>query len=113
METEDIPETGHASDWLPATDPLLVGLLAKLGEESGELATICSRCIAQGGLDEKDPATGKLNRDALQDELADVSAISFLAVEYLALNMRAIMDRRERKRAFKRPWFDWLKSLRK
>lgn len=59
--------------WEVTTDPLTLRRLGKLGEELGELGNVASRCIIQG-LDEVDPGTGKVNRQRLADELADVQA---------------------------------------
>lgn len=63
----------HISPWMPITDQVLLAILGKMGEESGELATRCCRCIVQG-LDELDPDTGRTNRAELAREMADVMA---------------------------------------
>lgn len=59
--------------WKPEPDVLIHQALGKAGEEAGELATIIFRCTIQG-LDSSDPGTGKWNRKALFDEIADVLA---------------------------------------
>lgn len=59
--------------WEVTTDPLTLRRLGKLGEELGELGNVASRIIIQG-IDAIDPGTGKLNRQRLADELADVQA---------------------------------------
>lgn len=59
--------------WEVTTDPLTLRRLGKLGEELGELANVASRCIIQG-IDATDPGSGKVNRQRLLDELADVAA---------------------------------------
>jgi NTP pyrophosphatase (non-canonical NTP hydrolase) len=61
------------SKWIPTTNLMELRRLGKLGEELGELSNVASRCIIQG-LDETDPGSGKVNRQRLQDELADVQA---------------------------------------
>jgi hypothetical protein len=59
--------------WKPEPDVLIHQALGKAGEEAGELAAILFRCVIQG-LDESDPGTGRWNRKALFDEIADVLA---------------------------------------
>ncbi|MGM5087570.1 hypothetical protein ACD589_12835 [Rhizobium sp. 814_E9_N1_1] len=59
--------------WKPEPDVLIHQALGKAGEEASELAAILFRCTIQG-LDESDPGTGKWNRKALFDEIADVLA---------------------------------------
>lgn len=104
METSDIPQA-PVSDWQPTTRKLELAILGKLAEEAGELVAACARCIIQG-LDEREPRTGKLNIEWLQDELADVSAMHILALAYLDIDRKAIEERRTRKLEYKRPWFD-------
>jgi NTP pyrophosphatase (non-canonical NTP hydrolase) len=59
--------------WTPTTDLRMLRRMGKLGEELGEAQAVASRVIIQG-IDEVDPSTGKVNRQRLQDELADVQA---------------------------------------
>lgn len=59
--------------WKPEPDIFIHQALGKAGEEASELAAILFRCTIQG-LDESDPGTGKPNRKALFDEIADVLA---------------------------------------
>lgn len=59
--------------WLPEQDPHRLAVLGKLAEECNELAGRAVRCIIQG-IDEKDPATGRTNRDELAREASDVEA---------------------------------------
>ena len=59
--------------WTPTTDLLELRRLGKLGEELGEAASVAARCIIQG-IDATDPASGKINRERLENELADVQA---------------------------------------
>lgn len=59
--------------WTPTTDPLTLRRMGKLGEELGEAQTVAARVIIQG-IDEVDPGSGKVNRQRLMDELADVQA---------------------------------------
>ena len=57
--------------WTPTTSLMMLRRMGKLQEELAELANVAARCIIQG-IDEVDPGTGKVNRDRLVDELADV-----------------------------------------
>lgn len=106
METKDIPTAGP-SDWQPITDKHALAVLGKLGEEVNELGAAIFRCIIQG-IDETEPTTGKVNRVWLEQELADVMAMTTITMRRFSLDTRAIMDRRDRKIAYKEPWFDAL-----
>lgn len=105
MKTEDI---GRPSKWVPIDDKVHLAALGKLSEEAGELVSIISRCIIQG-IDECDPETGKLNRVALGEEIADVRALTGLVINELALPGHAIVVRSDRKYKMK---LDWLEMLR-
>ncbi|AID18376.1 hypothetical protein PPF1_63 [Rhizobium phage vB_RleM_PPF1] len=59
--------------WKPEPDVLLHQGLGKACEEAGELTKILARCLIQG-IDGVDPGTGKSNRQALFDEIADIDA---------------------------------------
>ncbi|MBB2698914.1 UNVERIFIED_ORG: hypothetical protein GGI66_003591 [Rhizobium esperanzae] len=59
--------------WKPEPNLIIHQALGKAGEEASELAAILFRCTIQG-LNESDPGTGKWNRKALFDEIADVLA---------------------------------------
>lgn len=107
METADIP-VKVASDWQPITNKHDLAVLGKLGEEAAELASAISRCIIQG-LSECEPTTGKVNRVWLEEEVADVFALAALAIIHLGLDISAIMERQQRKIAFKAPWFEGLR----
>ncbi|MQW67674.1 hypothetical protein GHK50_23700 [Sinorhizobium medicae] len=64
--------------WKPEPDVLIHQALGKACEEATELANILARCLIQG-LDECDPVSGKPNREALSDGIADLDA----AVQWL------------------------------
>jgi hypothetical protein len=64
--------------WKPEPDMLIHQALGKACEEASELANILARCLIQG-LDQSDPGTGKANRRALSNEIADLDA----AVQWL------------------------------
>jgi len=67
------PINGIISAWMPEQDPHRLAVLGKLAEECNELAGRAVRCIIQG-IDEKDPATGRTNREELAREASDVEA---------------------------------------
>jgi len=108
METKDIADH-EPSLWIPITDPITLAHLGKLGEELGECSAIVSRCIIQG-MDGVDPSSGKINRDALRDELADVNAMTRLASELFALPLDTMQTRVQRKMKMKRTWHDMLRA---
>ena len=77
--------TAKAPDeWVSGDDPMTgaqASYLKTLGEEAGELASACCRILIQG-INESDPGTGKVNRQRLLDEIADVRAlISLVEIE--------------------------------
>jgi NTP pyrophosphatase (non-canonical NTP hydrolase) len=79
--------------------------MAKLTEECGELVSILGRCAAQG-VDGVDPETSVPNRHALEDEIADVRALSECVIRYLRLNDLRIRNRALDKIAIKTGWLD-------
>jgi NTP pyrophosphatase (non-canonical NTP hydrolase) len=89
--------------WEVTTDPLTLRRLGKLGEELGELANVASRCIIQG-IDATDPGTGKVNRQRLLDELADVAAQIDCTVATFALDAAYFGKRRTTKREQMAEW---------
>jgi hypothetical protein len=98
---------GLPSAWRPMTDPLDLMHLGKLGEEANELGAAVSRCLIQG-VDECEPVTGKLNRDWLQDEIADVLCNMQLVIEHFNLDDESIYVRSEKKRAYLKQWHQQL-----
>jgi hypothetical protein len=89
--------------WHPIQDPVDLKHLGKLGEESSELGAAVARCIIQG-IDECEPVTGKVNREWLEDEIADVRANSDLNIERFNLDEARIARRAERKKRHLRIW---------
>ena len=89
--------------WQVTTDPLTLRRLGKLGEELGELANVASRCIIQG-VDATDPGTGKVNRQRLLDELADVAAQIDCTIAAFGLDDAYFDNRRLLKRAQMAEW---------
>lgn len=74
-----------ASPWHPMSDAVDLKHLGKLAEELSEAGAAVARCIIQG-IDEAEPVTGKINRQWLQDELADVQANIGLVIERFKLH---------------------------
>lgn len=93
------------SPWVPDTDLGNLRVLGKTAEECGELGQMLARCIIQG-IGESEPVSGKLNRQALEEEIADVIATTTLLVEHFDLDRATMAVRVERKIAYLRQWFD-------
>ncbi|HUW45619.1 MAG TPA: hypothetical protein VMW50_07455 [Dehalococcoidia bacterium] len=89
--------------WHPMSDPVDLKHMGKLCEETGELTQVAARCIIQG-IDTCDPVTKKLNRDWIEDEVADVIANVELVVEHFKLSERKIVQRVKKKKAQLRTW---------
>lgn len=101
----EIDDLMDPSPWHPITDTVDLKHLGKLGEELGEATAAVSRCIIQG-VDEEDPVTGRLNREWLEDELADVIA----NINLVALRFELDEDRMNERAAVKaihlKKWHD-------
>lgn len=91
----------------PMTKSIDLKHLGKLGEETGELSAAISRCIIQG-IDEKEPVTGKLNKEWLQDEIADVYANIKLVIDHFNLDSARIRMRVEKKIKLLEVWHNML-----
>lgn len=78
--------------WQPMSAPIDLKHMGKLGEELGEASAAVSRCIIQG-IDEREPVTGKPNREWLEDEIADVLANFDLVVSHFVLDTDRIAAR--------------------
>lgn len=91
--------------WHPMTNQVDLKHLGKLAEELGELSAAVARCIIQG-IEEKEPVTGKPNREWLENEIADVYANMALVTEKFKLDIDKIFDRAEKKRDKLRNWHD-------
>lgn len=99
--------TGYPSPWTPETSQHRLAVLGKLAEEGTEVATAAVRCIIQG-IDEREPVTGKLNREWLEDEIADIRAQTNLAIAALELDEWRIHQRVMAKMAYTGSWQDTL-----
>lgn len=93
----------NPSPWHPMTDPVDLKHLGKLAEELAEAGSAVARCIIQG-IDEKEPSTGKLNRQWLQDELADVLCNIWLVVDRFGLDNDAMNARTAKKAQHLKQW---------
>lgn len=89
--------------WHPITNPVTQKHTGKLQEELGELISAVSRCQIQG-VDEADPGTGKVNRQWLQEEIADVLCGIELLTEHLQLDREFIAQRAVRKAERLKEW---------
>lgn len=85
--------------WHPMKDPVDLKYIGKLGEEVNELGAAIFRCMIQG-IDEAHPETGKVNRDWLEDEIADVLANIDLVRKRFNLDDQKIWERKARKMHF-------------
>lgn len=95
----------NANPWHPIQDPVDLKHLGKLSEELGEAQAAVSRCIIQG-IEEEEPVTGRLNRECLENELADVTAnISLVALRF-ELNKDRMNKRAAKKMAHLKQWHD-------
>jgi NTP pyrophosphatase (non-canonical NTP hydrolase) len=89
--------------WTPTTNLMMLRRMGKLQEELGELSVVASRCIIQG-IDEIDPGSGRVNRDRLHDELADVIAQCFVTILLLELDVTYIDERVYKKVGQMKEW---------
>jgi hypothetical protein len=89
--------------WVPTTDLMMLRRMGKTLEELGELVSVAARCIIQG-IDEVDPGSGKINRDRLIDETADVLAQCQENIDRLGLSRERIEARSCTKRGYMQEW---------
>jgi hypothetical protein len=93
------------STWRPEPSPRVAAAMGKLTEECGELIAILGRCAAQG-VDGIDPDTGKPNRRALEEEIADAMALQWCVMTILALDSQFIKRRYSEKIKIKSQWLN-------
>lgn len=107
--TDDQVKKSNAfvSPWIPMDQPIDIKHIGKAIEELCECGAAIARCLIQG-IDECDPGTGKLNRNWLQDEIADVLANMRLIVEHFGLDKDMIAARRDQKLTRLRAWHGML-----
>lgn len=103
MDDKDIPLDGP-SDWQPITNKCDLAVLGKLGEEVCEAGAKLFRAIIQGMM-EADPTSGKINKNAIEDELADIQAMIIHATLRFNLDSDRMQARTKAKFSYKLPWF--------
>lgn len=91
--------------WHPTQNAVDLKHLGKLGEELGECSAAVSRCIIQG-IGEVEPVTLKLNREWLEDEIADVLANADLVVAHFGLDLDRMAKRIKEKKAHLAAWHE-------
>lgn len=89
--------------WIPTTDLKVLRRVGKTQEELGELGAVLARVIIQG-IDEIDPGSGKVNRQRLTEEVADVYTQLQLIMSDFNLDRLFINGRCEQK---KRKMAEW------
>lgn len=89
--------------WDTEKSPLILRRVGKTGEEAAELLKVTNRIVLQG-LDGVDPSTGKTNRQALTEEIADVMAQCDVCIDSLDLDWDAIRRRVRVKVELMREW---------
>ena len=107
MDVTDETELPFPNPWNPITSPIDLKHLGKFSEELSEAGAATARCIIQG-IDEREPETGKLNREWLEDEIADVMANVELVSRHFGLDRRRMEERAARKFTYLRVWHSML-----
>jgi hypothetical protein len=95
--------------WTPTTDLMMLRRMGKLIEELAELSNVAARCIIQG-IDETDPGSGKVNRQRLIEEIADVYAQLDTTVSILELSRWQIEKRVNDKTNQMKEWENMFKD---
>lgn len=93
--------------WHPMDKPVDIKVIGKFLEEMGEGVAASARCLIQG-IEEKEPITGKVNKDWLEDEIADMHANLQLVIEHFHLDSSKILERSLAKKARLKNWHDML-----
>lgn len=93
--------------WMPMSNALDIKHLGKLAEEANELGSAIARCLIQV-IDEREPVSGKPNRQWLTEEIADVLANIDLVIAHFDLPISAIEARKSRKISHLKQWYAML-----
>lgn len=124
LHDKDNPATSWAlNPWHPMTRPIDIKHLGKLAEEIGESVEVLaeamkvmgraqaaiSRCLIQG-IDEAEPITGVVNREWLENELADTKANIMLVCERFHLDVVRMDARVKQKLTHLRGWHSMLET---
>lgn len=99
----------QASVWQPEQDKVNIALYGKALEELNECGSIIARCLIQG-LEESEPEGKYLNREKLEEEIADVYTTLGHLQDSLHLNTQRIERRAENKYIFLSKWFRKLRE---
>lgn len=91
------------SPWFPDTNPVNLSVLGKLAEELGEAVQMVARSVIQG-ITQSHPVTEVENREALEDEIADVRAVSRITIKHFALDEARIERRAAEKVSYLERW---------
>lgn len=98
--------------WRPIQNSCDLKHLGKLQEELNEqievlskMGKVVARCIIQG-MEGVNPSDAKVNKQWLEEELADVIGNSDLVIERFGLNRAFIMDRAHDKKVRLRTWHE-------
>jgi NTP pyrophosphatase (non-canonical NTP hydrolase) len=97
--------SSNPNPWIPMKRPRDIKVIGKYLEELGECVAAGARSLIQGLL-EKEPVTGKVNKEWLEEEIADVLGNAELVIEHFDLDETRIRKRAERKKAFLRDWHE-------
>lgn len=89
--------------WQPDADPVQARRIGKTLEELSELAAVLARISIQG-MYGVDPASGKTNRQRLEEETADVVAQLACNANVFKLDLDFIDTRSDRKVALMSEW---------
>lgn len=95
--------------WIPIDSKIELAILGKLQEELSELQAIIARIIIQG-VYEKDPDTGIINIKAMEDEMADVDALSNIAAMHFNLSNNNMSIRTQRKMTHIKNWLGLIRN---
>lgn len=102
-------KSNQISPWVPMKSLIDKKHIGKLLEELGEGIAAASRCLIQG-ITAKEPTTGKINKEWLEDELADIQANIELNIEHFKLNKKRMAQRTANKKRGLRIWHGMLTS---
>lgn len=99
------PTKDLISPWHPMNDPKDLKVIGKFLEELGEGVSAGARSLIQG-IDESEPLSGKVNREWLTEEIADMLGNADIVIDHFGLDRDAIAVRSERKKANLRRWHE-------